>query len=383
MTTRMRSFVLTITAIVVLFSLAAAQAPNATTTSATPPAASSTPGATTSHATASAPPTSTPAAAATTATTPATASSQPPPPPPSVPWTATVTVPYKPPAIGVLRDDGIAATLTANEALRATDLLPRLAEKQKVLIEVVPNTTVLTAVDNVELTASRCFWALLLSFIGLFVVSTILLGGGVLKLAVGLDNRLSNSKTQVALWFGILITTYVAALFLRAFAAGWDRFGGVDIPKNLALLSGMSAFTFGAAKAIRTNNEAKKGQAAAAAVGAAAGGAAVGAAVASGGVPPPATVAVVATTPPVNRAAKPSLRDLFTDDNGNVDVGDFQMVIVTLLAVGVYLVQAFNYLHFIPVTLTTTLPDVDSTILATFGLGQGAYLVKKMAGDSA
>jgi hypothetical protein len=29
---------------------------------------------------------------------------------------------------------------------------------------------------------------------------------------------------------------------------------------------------------------------------------------------------------------------------------------------------------------TVTLPDVDSTVLAAFGLGQGAYLGKKLAG---
>ncbi len=70
-----------------------------------------------------------------------------------------------------------------------------------------------------------------------------------------------------------------------------------------------------------------------------------------------------------------------TGSDGAADIGDFQLVVITILAVSVYLVQIWAWLGNIPVGVTTTLPDVDTTILATFGLGQGAYLFKKQASD--
>jgi len=57
------------------------------------------------------------------------------------------------------------------------------------------------------------------------------------------------------------------------------------------------------------------------------------------------------------------------------------MLIVTLVAVGMYLVLTFHFLGFIANIKSISLPDVDTTILASFGLGQGAYLTKKAAGD--
>ncbi len=73
--------------------------------------------------------------------------------------------------------------------------------------------------------------------------------------------------------------------------------------------------------------------------------------------------------------------DLVRNDEGNVDLGDLQMLIITLLAAGVYLLQVFHFLGSIQLLKVVTLPDVDTTILGLFGLGQGAYLVKKGAGN--
>jgi hypothetical protein len=57
------------------------------------------------------------------------------------------------------------------------------------------------------------------------------------------------------------------------------------------------------------------------------------------------------------------------------------MFVVTLLAVGMFLASVFHYLSFIQTQNPSRLPDVDTTILAAFGLGQGAYLTKKAVGD--
>src|SRR5258708_1447037 len=73
-----------------------------------------------------------------------------------------------------------------------------------------------------------------------------------LNFIVGMDHRYSNSKTQVALWLWVVLSTYLATVVFRVWYAGWDFFGGVSIPQNLLVLSGLSAITFGGAKAITT-----------------------------------------------------------------------------------------------------------------------------------
>ena len=63
-------------------------------------------------------------------------------------------------------------------------------------------------------------------------------------------------------------------------------------------------------------------------------------------------------------------------------MADFQMVIITFLAVGCYLVRIFGFLGVVELHASISLPDVDTTILAVFGLGQGAYLSKKYVSDA-
>jgi len=72
---------------------------------------------------------------------------------------------------------------------------------------------------------------------------------------------------------------------------------------------------------------------------------------------------------------------LVQNDYGRFDFGDFQMLIVTFLAVVMYLMLIFHFLGYIAKVDTVTLPDVDTTILSAFGIGQGAYLTKKAAGN--
>jgi len=73
------------------------------------------------------------------------------------------------------------------------------------------------------------------------------------------------------------------------------------------------------------------------------------------------------------------LTDLVQNDEGAPDLGDFQMIAITLTAVVIYLTSTFNALASIPLQVHVSLPDVDTSLLAGFGIGQGAYLVKKAA----
>ena len=171
-----------------------------------------------------------------------------------------------------------------------------------------------------------------------------------LQLVIGEDGRYSNSKLQMAAWFCLVIASYVAMVILRVYEVGWDFLGGINIPNNLLLLSGMSGLTFAGAKGITTAK---------------------------------IDAALVAGHGNPKTAGVPNFwKDLLQNDFGVFDLGDFQMFVVTLLAIGMYAVTVFHAFEIIQISQTTALPNVDTTILASFGLGQGAYLTKKAVGNA-
>jgi Cu/Ag efflux protein CusF len=170
------------------------------------------------------------------------------------------------------------------------------------------------------------------------------------RLIMGEDGRFSNSKFQTVIWFGIVIISYLATLWLRARELGGDMLGGVNIPQNLFLLSGMSALTFTAAKGITVTK--------------------IQNAVAAG----------VANSKSSATSAS-FWSDLTSNDSNQFDLGDFQMLAMTFLAVGVFAALVFHFLGSLEARTIVYLPDVDTTILASFGLGQGAYLTKKAVGN--
>lgn len=182
----------------------------------------------------------------------------------------------------------------------------------------------------------------------LFAVSGVVLWiarGNVLalrELFVGTDRRLSNSKSQAAFWFFLLLTSYLGINYLRVTNGGFDFLGGISIPENLLFLSGFSAFTYVGAKAI--------------------------------------TKAQVNRDPnskPSAPEGAASLADYVTDDEGNTDFGDFQMCVITLLAGIIFLLRVFNYTGSVYLSKSIQMPDLDPTILSLFGLSQSGYLAKK------
>ncbi|PIL39189.1 hypothetical protein CR103_13960 [Massilia psychrophila] len=192
-------------------------------------------------------------------------------------------------------------------------------------------------------------WASLLAAAASLLLIAFIFIGKPTTLILGEDNRYSTSKFQAALWFWLVISGYIAIVFHRMNAAGWNYIGGVDIPPNLLLLSGISVLTYAGAKAI-TNSQiedaASKGE--------------------------------VART----RADEPAVKNLVTSKGDRVDLGDYQMVVITILAVVVYAVGVVEFMEHIEFRREITMPDVDATLLAIFGLGQAAYLGKKYAGDT-
>ncbi len=193
------------------------------------------------------------------------------------------------------------------------------------------------------------FSALIITGIALYLISYLIVqfacGKNLNKIFLGQDNRLSNSKSQMAIWFFVLLVGYISLSSLRVIHGGLGFVGGIGIPQNLLLLSGLSALTYGGAKVI--------------------------------------TQSQVNSKPNSKLSSSKdngSLSDFFTDDDDeNIDFGDLQMSFITLLAVVVYLLQLINFLGVLELHRLVTLPDVDTTILSIFGISQGAYLAKKAA----
>ena len=198
--------------------------------------------------------------------------------------------------------------------------------------------------------------------VGVTFAFLLLLVGAALKfhyerLIVGEDNRYSNSKFQIVVWFSVLILSYLILAVLRVRLGGSEFAGGIQIPNSLLILSGLTAFTFTGAKGITVRKladakaEAQK----------------------TGGNP-------LGSKDPTD--LKPKLSQLVEDDHGRVDVGDFQLLMFTLIAAGIYLVQAYGNFWVVELRKTVSLPEVDGTFVTVFGIGQALYLAKKQLGDN-
>ena len=235
----------------------------------------------------------------------------------------------------------------------APDLRPELNHFKNgdhLQIDIDGKNALSLAIRTLEVDSRTRLLVLVISLAGFFALATLLTWGRPFKLIEGLDHRYSNSQFQIAIWFWVVMATYLAVVYLRVAQAGWEFFGFVSIPRNLLLLSGMSALTFGTARAITTTK--------------------TNAALAGGKANP-------------KPDGEPNIwTDLVKNDTGDVDIGDFQMLVVTLLAVGMYLALTYHFLGAIEARASVDLRDVDSTILASFGLGQGAYLTKKALGNA-
>lgn len=259
-------------------------------------------------------------------------------------------------------------------------------DKLRILADDVADPHVITGIDRLTrpVTIGQRLIALGGAILALTLAAGLVTRWRPQRFLIGVDNRYSNSQCQLALWFGAVASIYAAAVALRIVLLGPGYIGGVGLPANLIALTGLSAFTFGGAKVItnqkvdaaaRDASQPRQGDAA---------GQAPQQPLPAGPAPQqplPAAQApqrvLAAIKPPAARAN--IVRDLVNNDKGQADLGDFQMILVALAAVAIFVAQAFTFLGGLELAHTTMLPDVDSTLLAGFGLGQGAYLVKKAA----
>ncbi len=189
--------------------------------------------------------------------------------------------------------------------------------------------------------------ALLALNAALLLALTWFFAGDVRKLLfIGQDNRYSGSTTQISLWFLLTLTAYITAFAVKAS----DGVFGLNIPTNLLMLSGFSAISFTGAKGI-TNKKHNDAVAAHAA----------------------------RTKTPAGTPRFP--QDYVQNDDNQFDFGDYQMILITIIAFVSYLLHVYQFLAGVELRAAASLPDVDTPILGLFGVGHGAYLVKKSVSD--
>jgi hypothetical protein len=181
----------------------------------------------------------------------------------------------------------------------------------------------------------------------------------------GADLRASTSKFQWFLWTAVALFSYAVVYAKRIWYGHFDYVS--YIPPNLLYATGFSLTTMVAAKGITSGY------------------------VASGQLSKGPTLAA-GTTGPVGGSASPTLNPsgqshaprpstatgaaaLFVDDDGIPDLSKIQLIAWTFIAIASYLTQVAYRVN----TLATPdLPDIDTALLVLMGLGQGAYLGKKL-----
>ena len=162
-----------------------------------------------------------------------------------------------------------------------------------------------------------------------------------LKLAEGDDGRLSTSKFQWLVWTIVVVFSYIAILVARK-----GMIPPEEMPANLLIAMGMSTGTMAVAKGVTS------------------------AYVASGTV----TKTKKSTAPPVKQ---PYLADLIADDTGFPDLSKAQMLTWTAIAIGIFIFRVVRAINNAAVE-TPVIPDIEPSLMVLMGLGQAAYLGKKL-----
>ena len=159
------------------------------------------------------------------------------------------------------------------------------------------------------------------------------------RLVIGVDGRASTSKLQWFLWTVVIVFAYVSIWAARALEGSFEPI--TEIPQNLLIAMGLSVTTMAAAKGITASY------------------------VASG--------RVIKTSADPEERRDRGLGPIVASDGHDPDLSKVQMMIWTLTAIVIYLFAVVDQIGGAHV-----LPDIDATLMVLMGLGQGAYLGKKL-----
>lgn len=187
------------------------------------------------------------------------------------------------------------------------------------------------------------------------------------KVVIGKDKRPSTSKLQFFLWTIVVLFTAIVfcSVKLQKDMLLWNG----NIPSNLLLAMGFSIITATAAKGITTSyiNTGQLNK-------------------------PEANSSSGASIDKSNnmgagmKTGEPrtgSWDAVFKDDDGYPDLSKMQMLAWTFIAIGIYLVTVLKVVRMIVAPNAVDpgsigFPDIDPALMVLMGLGQGAYLGKKL-----
>jgi hypothetical protein len=176
-------------------------------------------------------------------------------------------------------------------------------------------------------------------------------GGGpasIRSLLVGMDGRYSNSKVQATAWMGIIFIAFTGTCVLRLIGnMNWSDATNIGIPPNLLSMAAVSAATAGGAKIVTGSREATKNK--------------------------------LGSDQDQNKTT--SLLDLFRNDSGGRDIGDAQMILVTLASIVLFAVNVGTRWKNLPLATHVDLPDASNALTYAFGGSMGGYLAKKIGGS--
>jgi hypothetical protein len=161
---------------------------------------------------------------------------------------------------------------------------------------------------------------------------------GILKISEGQDGATSSSKLQLLLWGCVVSYAYVIVIADAYFN---HRMGSLDlsVPDNLLLALGLSTTTMLAAKGI-TSKYVEEGK--------------------------------------LNKSStKENGGGLLKNDEGDPDLSQIQLISWTVIGIGIFLLKTLSDVIGSPGAVTG-LPDIDPTLLMLMGIGQGAYIGKKI-----
>lgn len=185
------------------------------------------------------------------------------------------------------------------------------------------------------------FAAILLLIFGIFGKSIRKFPGlanGIRDISKGHDDATSSSKFQFLLWVCVVLYAYIIVI---SDAYMNHRMGslGLSVPDNLLLAMGLSTTTMLAAKGI-TSKYVEEGK--------------------------------------IDKSkTKDNGGGLLKNDAGDPDLSQIQLISWTLIGVGIFLLKTLSDVIGSPGAVAG-LPDIDQTLLMLMGIGQGAYIGKKI-----
>lgn len=164
------------------------------------------------------------------------------------------------------------------------------------------------------------------------------------KLISGADGRPSTSKLQWFIWTVVVIFSYIVLYAAKAMNGHFEPIS--EISENLLIAMGFSIVTMAAAKGITVSY------------------------IASG--------RIVKTTDVDHKSI--DLGPIFKDDENFPDLSKIQIMAWTLISVVIYLISVVHQVNVFndDPSKAPILPDIDPALMVLMGLGQGAYLGKKL-----